>query len=127
VRFQFNSKSNFLVVKAAILGPLWELDALLLLDTGASRSLLNRPFLSSLGVDLSSPLAHETIVTASRVERAPVLKLGRIRALGQERTDFRVLGFDLPNEFPVQGLLGLDFLRKYRLSIDFPRGFIALR
>jgi len=47
-------------------------------------------------------------------------------ALGQERTDFSVLCHTLPPSASVHGVLGLDFFRGQRLSIDFRSGTIEL-
>jgi hypothetical protein len=47
-------------------------------------------------------------------------------AMGQERTDFPVLAHTLPPSASVDGLLGLDFLRRQIVTIDFRRGIISL-
>ena len=49
-----------------------------------------------------------------------------IRALGQERTNFPLLGHTLPPSASIDGLLGLDFLRGQVLNIDFRQGTISL-
>lgn len=49
-----------------------------------------------------------------------------IRALGQERVDFGVLGHTLPPSAGVDGLLGPDFLRGQSLTIDFRGGRVNL-
>jgi hypothetical protein len=41
--------------------------------------------------------------------------------------NFPVICHDLPAALHVDGLLGLDFVRRYRLSVDFQAGFISLR
>jgi hypothetical protein len=49
-----------------------------------------------------------------------------IAALGQQHTDLPVLAHTLPPTSGVDGLLGLDFLRRCRIVIDFRRGQIVL-
>jgi hypothetical protein len=66
------------------------------------------------------------VTTGSGVEFVPRLAIARLRALGQERTDFLVLGHTLPSSAGVDGLLGLDFLRGQRLTLNFRSGHLTL-
>jgi hypothetical protein len=50
----------------------------------------------------------------------------RISALGQERSNFPVLAYTLPAEIGVDGMLGLDFLRGFKLTVDFRDGQLSL-
>lgn len=54
------------------------------------------------------------------------MTLSRIRALGQERVEFAVLGHTLPPSAGVDGLLGLDFFRGQSLTLDFRTGHVTL-
>ena len=47
-------------------------------------------------------------------------------AFGKTKRNFQVLSHQLPVTTFVEGLLGLDFLRKARLTIDFHSGSICL-
>jgi predicted aspartyl protease len=126
LRFPFNRKLGLIVVEAHIAGPSRDGIALLALDTGATWSMVNRKLLQTLGYDLVG-LEHRTISTASASLTTPVLTVQRLRSLGKERLDFPVLCNDLPAPLHVHGLLGLDFLRSYRLVVDFPTGAVSLR
>lgn len=66
------------------------------------------------------------LTTGSGVEFAPLVKVQRIVALGQERFDLPVLAHTLPPTAAIDGLLGLDFLREQLLEIDFRRGILSL-
>jgi hypothetical protein len=59
------------------------------------------------------------VTTGSGVEFAPRVELQRLTALGLERYGLQVLGHTLPASSGVDGLLGLDFFRGLRLSVDF--------
>jgi hypothetical protein len=50
----------------------------------------------------------------------------RIIALGQERPNFPVLAYTLPAEIGVDGMLGLDFVRGLKLTLDFREGQLSL-
>jgi hypothetical protein len=93
------------------------------LDTGATRSMTTAARASTLGLTLRpSP----PVVTASRVERPAEGLLQRIDALGLVRRDFPILVMDLPATAGIDGLLGLDFLRDTRLTIDFRAGILSV-
>ena len=66
------------------------------------------------------------ITTGSGVEFVPRVNVEKILALGQERNDFSVLAHTLPPSASVDGLLGLDFLRGRRLTLNFRKGTISL-
>jgi hypothetical protein len=66
------------------------------------------------------------VTTGSGVEFAPRVELQRLTVLGQERYGLQVLGHTLPPSSGVDGLLGLDFFRGLRLTVDFRAGQLRL-
>jgi predicted aspartyl protease len=65
------------------------------------------------------------IVTASSRERVSLLAVAEIGALGIRRSSFEIVAHALP-EPGIDGLLGLDFLRDHKLTIDFVNGELEL-
>jgi predicted aspartyl protease len=122
----FDPTDGSILVAADITGPVGPVTVQLALDTGATRTLINRTLLVNLGYDPAAATEHAVITTASGVEPAPILPLNTFAALGQDRTAFPVLCHDLPPSANVDGLLGLDFLRGLTLTIDFRKGYIEL-
>jgi predicted aspartyl protease len=98
----------------------------MVLDTGATRTLISGSHLLATGYDPSTAAIRMETTTASGVEYTPCVTVQRLRTLGQERSDFPVLALTLPPSAGVDGLLGLDFFRDRVLSIDFRSGLIAL-
>jgi predicted aspartyl protease len=96
------------------------------LDTGATKTLINVAHLVSLGYEPSNESNRVQVTTGSGIEFAPLVKLQRVMALGQERTDLPVLAHTLPPTTGIDGLLGLDFLRERLLEIDFRKGRLSL-
>jgi len=97
------------------------------LDTGASFTLVATDLLVHLGYDPVRPLLQrQRIVTGSGIEYVPRLTLRSVTAIGQKVTDVEVLGHDLPAEGGIAGLLGLNFLRHFRLTIRFRKGIVEL-
>jgi predicted aspartyl protease len=97
------------------------------LDTGASFTLVSTDLLVHLGYDPANPLLQrQRIVTGSGIEYAPRLLVRSVTAIGQKVTNLEVLGHDLPPESRIAGLLGPNFLRHFRLTIRFRNGIVEL-
>jgi predicted aspartyl protease len=98
----------------------------LALDTGATSTVVNVGMLVAIGCDPATAPDRVQVTTGSGVEFSPRVTLQRIVALGLERTDFHVLGHTLPPSAGVDGLLGLDFLRGYVLTVDLRNGRVTV-
>jgi predicted aspartyl protease len=97
------------------------------LDTGASMTIIANDIMGQLGYDPANPsLGRQRIVTGSGVEYAPRTSVRSATAIGQRVASLDVLCHDLPPESGVDGLLGLNFLRHFKLTIGFRKGIIDL-
>lgn len=124
--FRFNATQGLIVVPAEAWGPSGSAVLRLALDTGATRTPVNVGMLVALGYDPALEENRIQVTTGSGVEFAPSVKLSRLASLGRERQGLLVLAHTLPSSTDVDGLLGLDFLRPRKLSIDFGSGLITL-
>lgn len=124
--YPFQAKQGPILVEAEVTGPTRSLTLPLLLDTGATTSLIKDSVLLALGYDLASVTDRVPMTTGSVVTTVPRVVLTRLSALGQHRFGFPVLAHPLPAVVSVSGLLGLDFLRDRTLTIDFRAGQITL-
>ena len=123
---RFNAKRGLVLVHARIWGPSGRRAVRLALDTGATTTVINAAILVDVGYDPGSAPSRVRMTTGSGIEYVPRIKIERIRALRSERTDFEVVCHTLPPTASVDGLLGLDFLRDCRLTIDFRAGEVSL-
>ena len=82
--------------------------------------------LIEVGYDLDKPDEEIYITTGSGLIFVPKIKIEELTALGKTKKDFTVIAHDLPPTASVDGVLGLDFLRRYILKADFKKGFIEL-
>ena len=126
MKFEFNPKAGLLVVRAKLLGPGGERELELALDTAASQTLIERSQLVALGSDAAESSEVVPLTTASGMEYVPCVRVSRLIALGQHRTNFSVICHELPPSAAIDGVLGLDFLRGHVLTIDFKTGTIVL-
>jgi clan AA aspartic protease (TIGR02281 family) len=94
-------------------------------DTGASLVTIPRSTAEELGleVDASNPLRK--VYTAGGVKYAPEVTLFSITVEGWEVTDLKALVLDLPNQSEL-GLLGMNYLRRFRMDINTENGVLLL-
>jgi hypothetical protein len=124
--FAFKPGTGLILVQAEATGPFGTLMLWLVLDTGATRSLINLPVLQSLGFDPARSGTTATMATGSAVQVVPLVALTRLGALGRNRFGIPVLAHSLPVQSNVDGLLGLDFFQGEVLTIDFRAGHVIL-
>jgi predicted aspartyl protease len=122
----FNPKQGSIVVDAEATGPHRSMTLRMILDTGATTTVIRDSVLSALGYDLPQVTDRVQLTTGGAVQTVPRVVLTRLTALGQHRFGFRVLAHALPTVPMISGLLGLDFLRDQTLAIDFRSGLITL-
>ena len=123
-RFPLDAGSIRLV--AIISGPLREMSSRMVLDTGASRTVLTWEIAQACGYDPAGAENRTDITTASGFETCPEIVLSDFRFLGRTLQDFPVLCHPLPAELRIDGLVGLDFFRATRLTLDFRIGEVTL-
>lgn len=126
MRHAFNSTHGLILVATRIDGPSGQTYTRLALDTGATCTLIRPAILVALGYDPAAVGQRVQVTTGSGLEYVPRLAVDRLEALGHVRRLFDVLAHTLPPSATVDGLLGLDFLRGLRLSVDFRTGGITL-
>jgi predicted aspartyl protease len=123
--FPFDSQQGLIIVRAELWGPVGSIVLRLALDTGATGTVVNM-MLVTIGYDPALVPDRIQVTTGSGVEFVPRVTLDKVTALGQERTDFPVLGHTLPPSAGIDGLLGLDFFRGQSLTLDFRNGQVTL-
>jgi predicted aspartyl protease len=97
--------------------------ASLQLDTGASSTLVSRRIANSLAL---SPLGARRAVTVSGTITLSVARIGSLNIGGAEIRDLVVAIHDFSPDPRVEGLLGLDFLKHFHVSLDARRKLLIL-
>jgi predicted aspartyl protease len=123
---EFTPGRGPIVVEVELSGPAGSAGIRLILDTGATATLIKPGVLIALGYDPDFMSERVSIATVDGACMAPRLQLNRLSALGQHRIGFPVVCHSLPTADGVHGLLGLDFFRGTVLKIDFGQGHIEL-
>jgi hypothetical protein len=115
-----------IIVDVILWGPAAHTNVRLALDTGATRTLIRDDALALIGVDSRSASMRAQVTMGNSVQFVRLVEVTRVEALGKTRDQLLVIAHTLPSSAGVDGVLGLDFLRLRRLTIDFRRGQIRL-
>jgi clan AA aspartic protease (TIGR02281 family) len=92
------------------------LKASLVLDTGATTTMISHRLAASLGLRTDGP--RIVAATANGNVAVPLARLGSIKVGEAEVVNLTVTVHDLSPAARADGLLGLDFLRRFHVSID---------
>ncbi len=121
----FNPTGTLIVVTATVFGPRGNRAVRLALDTAASETAISRRVLGIIGVDMTaSPTVPVTM--GGGTVYVPLVTVDHLEALGQTQSGVTIQAHTLPSSLPIDGLLGLDFIRGQRLVVDFRTGQISL-
>lgn len=99
--------------------------AFFVLDTGASYTMLSRATATALGLDLEKR-PTVALQTANGQIQAPLVSLDTIDVGGLQIKNVTAAVHDVFPDGTIAGLLGLNFLRHFRLDIDTQNGLLTL-
>ena len=123
-QLKFDPSSPSIIVTADIQA-VFPTAAKLILDTGASYVTLSRDMVSAIGLPIDTDNTIQ-LTSASTVETTPKIVVPEITVLGKRVKNVEAIIKDLPPQAPADGLLGLSFLRHFKLTIDFKKGILEL-
>lgn len=121
---KFSRSSLSIIIDAKVKASRFEI-ASLVIDTGASYVTL--PWRLATSIDLKvDPSKTIELTSATTVETVPIVDIPEIEVLGKSIKNVKAIIKDLPPQTPADGLLGLSFLKHFRLTIDFKKGLLEL-
>ncbi len=100
--------------------------ARLVVDTGASYTIISHAMAKELNVVPSVNASAMTFQTANGVIQAPLVTLHSIEVGGMEVKDLAAAVHDAVPDPAVTGLLGLNFLSNFRMDIDTQNSLLHL-
>jgi predicted aspartyl protease len=119
---RFDPKSDLIIVKARVWGPTGKTPASLAVDTGSAHTVIAASLIDDLGYSPRQGEEITTVRTAVGKEHGYVMRVSRFWTLGFAVSDFPVHVFDLPDGFGIDGLVGLSFLRQFKVEIRLAEG-----
>ena len=96
-----------------------------IVDTGASMVTIPFSTVRTLGLVISVRNPRRKVYTASGELYAPEVTLESITLEGYEVANVKALVMDIPNQ-PEVGLLGLNYLRRFRMDLNTDEGLLML-
>jgi aspartyl protease family protein len=91
----------------------------LLIDTGSSFTIISQTIVEELGYDFKKIARRQQIITGKGLTTPiPVIKVSWFNCAGKIVNNFDVLAYDIPRNLKVDGILGMDFLVKFRSLIS---------
>lgn len=102
--------------------------ARLILDTGASHTILSHEIARDLGLLANAHVSSVTLKTAGGTVQAEMTQVGAIRVGEAEAKNVPVAIHDLPDApAGIDGLLGLTFLQQFLVTLDTQKGELHLK
>lgn len=123
--FNFDIAKGVILCKTKISSQDYSTFIKLAVDTGASRTMISFESALAIGIDPAKSTNHIEITTASGTVLVPTITIPSFKCFGIEIKMLDVICHNLPPESPVDGLLGLNFLAKAKIIIDFSRNVIV--
>ncbi len=96
------------------------------LDTGASSIIIPEKAASKIGFDLDEIGKKTTFSDASTSHFVPVVTLKSFSLADARVEDIEVLCYTIPEEHGIDGVIGLNFLRHFKVALDFQSGTLTL-
>jgi clan AA aspartic protease (TIGR02281 family) len=125
--FRFNTKTSVIIVDVLLEGISNSKQKIrMALDTGATYTMIPWNIADTLGLEPKKAAKTIEIITASGVEKAPILTLKSMVVFGKRIEGVQVVVHNLPMKSYVDGLLGLSSLVQLKLQIDFDKGLIIV-
>ena len=97
----------------------------LLVDTGASTTTFAPHFVEELELRQNDRTPEAEMIAMTGAVTAGLFILPRLRALGQTVVNLSIAAVDIPPEAGVDGVLGFDFLKRFRVAINATRGVVV--
>ena len=126
VKYRFDPDAPVIVLSVTIEGDTIEKKIELALDTGATYTMIPWEVAEVLGYEPAVSKDRVSMVTASGVERAPLITLKSISVLGKDADNVQTIVHNLPEKSYVDGLPGLSFLRDFEIRLDFRNGTLEM-
>ena len=88
------------------------------LDTGARMTVMVPRVARELGFEPDEAQPTANVISATGEAPAALLRVESISLLGLEVTNVRILCYALPPRLKLDGILGLNFLKHFKIVID---------
>ena len=120
--YKFLIDKRKIIVEAQIKGVNDTKSVSFILDTGSSKTIIDKVTAVRLGFDLKRLKTGDRLMTANGGVNSKILELPRLSLFGKEMINFEVNVLDMPPQITyfADGLIGIDFLLQFEnIKFDF--------
>lgn len=114
--YKYTTLSGLILLQLRVCGPLGWTNAMFVLDTGASQTIIIPDVTDSIGFSARDSHDFSTVQSPIGKEHGYRLKLNAFEALGKKVENFEVSCHDLGVD-RIDGLLGMNFLSQFNFCI----------
>ena len=125
VRYNFDTEEPVITLHVEIEGEI-KVRPKMALDTGATYTMIPWDVAEALGLKPELSKEKVDIITASGVEKVPLVVLSSVSVLGKRASNVKAVIHDLPPKSYVDGLLGLSFLKNFNIHLNFKDGLLEI-
>ena len=125
IQLTFDPRVRLIRLRATLVGARPR-SATLVLDTGASLTVLTPRAVAALDAPVVPEAPDMPILTAGGRANTAQHHLASLDLYGERLGPVRVLSAPLPLQIRAEGLLGLDVLRHFNVTLDFEHGELTL-
>lgn len=122
----FDASLKLIVVEAQVWGKLGDAPLKLVLDTGSSHTVILPDVMDELGFNPRDGTVITSVYSAIGKEQGYLIKAPQFSTLGFTLADFPIHIFDLADHYGIDGLIGLNFLRRYNYMVRSAEGRILV-
>lgn len=127
MELKFDPKSSIIVITPTLVGINGKKKKIdMALDTGATYTMIPWDLAEVLGYAPELSKERIELITASGVEKSPLITLNSLSVLQKNAKDVKTIVHDLPPKSYVDGLLGLSFLRNFEIRLNFKKGVLEI-
>jgi clan AA aspartic protease (TIGR02281 family) len=127
MELKFDPKSSIIVITPTLVGINGKRKKIdMALDTGATYTMIPWDIAEVLGYAPELSKERIELITASGVEKSPLITLNSLSILQKNAKDVKTIVHDLPPKSYVDGLLGLSFLRNFEIRLNFKKGVLEI-
>ncbi len=126
MKLKFDPESPVIVIEPELEGKVITERIKMALDTGATYTMIPWKVARALGLNPEISERRVNITTASGIESVPLVSLKSITLFDKKVENIDVVIHDLPPMSYVDGLLGLSFLKKFEVYLNFRKGILEI-
>jgi len=129
MKYDLLIENKKIIVSAIIKGVGDSIDFKFILDTGATKSVIDEDTARRLGFELYRLQQGDRLMTAGGAIHSKILKLPKVSLFGKDFENFEVSVIKFPRQITLlaDGLIGMDFLLQFsNIKFDFDEKTIEI-